>query len=68
VPEAYPGGDRQFFDLKRYCLERHPSGSSPYDALADDTLTSRSSISHRRAVKAGDRDCGRNMSAIVLVA
>jgi copper oxidase (laccase) domain-containing protein len=39
------------------------------DALADDTLTQPDQyFSHRRAVKAGDRDCGRNMTAIVLVA
>ena len=66
-----PGeGDRQFFDLKRYCLGRLTRlGIAHIDALADDTLTQPGQyFSHRRAVKAGDRDCGRNMSAIVLVA
>ena len=66
-----PGpGDRQFFDLKRYCLGRLTRlGIAHMDALADDTLTQPDMyFSHRRAVKAGDRDCGRNMTAIVLVA
>ena len=39
------------------------------DALTDDTLTQPDLyFSHRRAVKAGDRDAGRNMSAIMLIA
>jgi polyphenol oxidase len=66
-----PGeGDRKFFDLKRYCLGRLARlGVSHMDALADDTLTQPDRyFSHRRAVKSGDRDCGRNMSAILLVA
>lgn len=66
-----PGeGDRKFFDLKRYCLGRLARlGVSHMDALANDTLTQPGRyFSHRRAVKAGERDCGRNMSAIVLVA
>jgi YfiH family protein len=66
-----PGsGDRQFFDLKRYCLGRLTRlGVAHMDALADDTLTQPDEyFSHRRAVKAGERDCGRNMTAIVLVA
>jgi YfiH family protein len=64
------GGDRQFFDLKRYCLGRLARlGVAHMDALQDDTLTLPDQyFSHRRAVKAGDRDCGRNMTAIVLVA
>jgi YfiH family protein len=66
-----PGtGDRQFFDLKRYCLGRLARlGVAHMDALEDDTLSRPDEyFSHRRAVKAGDRDCGRNMTAIVLVA
>ncbi len=66
-----PGsGDRQFFDLKRYAQARLARlGVSHIDALADDTLTAPDLyFSHRRAVKAGDRDCGRNMSAIMLIA
>jgi len=66
-----PGaGDRQFFDLKRYCMGRLTRlGIAHMDALADDTLTQPDAyFSHRRAVKAGERDCGRNMSAIVLIA
>ena len=40
-----------------------------FSALADDTLTQPDLyFSHRRTVKAGERDCGRNMSAIVLLA
>jgi YfiH family protein len=63
-------GDRKHFDLKRYCLSRLARlGIAHMDALADDTLTQPDRyFSHRRAVKAGERDCGRNMSAIVLVA
>ena len=66
-----PGtGDRQLFDLKRYCLGRRARlGVAHMDALQDDTLTQPDEyFSHRRAVKAGDRDCGLNMTAIVLVA
>lgn len=66
-----PGdGDRQFFDLKRYCLGRLARlGVAHTDALADDTLTQPDNyFSHRRAVKAGERDAGRNMSAIMLIA
>jgi YfiH family protein len=66
-----PGaGDRQFFDLKRYCLGRLTRlGVAHMDALQDDTLAqSDQYFSHRRAVKAGDRDCGRNMTAIMLLA
>jgi YfiH family protein len=66
-----PGAsDRQFFDLKRYCLGRLARlGVAHMDALADDTLTQPDDyFSHRRAVKAGERDAGRNMSAIMLIA
>lgn len=65
-----PGeGDRQFFDLKRYCLGRLARcGVAHMDALADDTLTQPDAyFSHRASVKAGDRDCGRNMSGIMLL-
>jgi YfiH family protein len=63
-------GDRQFFDLKRYCLGRLARlGVAHMDALSDDTLTRPDDyFSHRRAVKAGERDAGRNMSAIMLIA
>jgi copper oxidase (laccase) domain-containing protein len=38
------------------------------DALTDDTLTQPESyFSHRSSVKAGDRDCGRNMTGIMLL-
>jgi hypothetical protein len=66
-----PGaGDRSQFDLKRYCLGRLARlGVAHMDALADDTLTAPEAyFSHRRSVKAGDADCGRNLSAIMLVA
>jgi len=62
-------GDRQFFDLKRYCAGRLARlGVAHTDALADDTLTQPDAyFSHRHAVKSGDRDSGRNMSAIMLL-
>ena len=62
-------GDRQFFDLKRYCLGQLARlGVAHMDALADDTLTQPESyFSHRHSVKAGDRDCGRNMTGIMLL-
>jgi YfiH family protein len=66
-----PGeGDRRFFDLKRYCHGRLARlGVAHTDALADDTLTqSELYFSYRASVKAGDRDCGRNMTGIMLVA
>lgn len=66
-----PGqGDRQFFDLKRYCLGRLARlGVAHMDALADDTLTQPEDyFSHRASVKAGQRDCGRNMTGIMLLA
>jgi len=66
-----PGqGDRQFFDLKRYCLGRLARlGVAHMDALADDTLSQTDLyFSHRHSVKTGERDCGRNMTAIMLVA
>lgn len=65
-----PGeGDRQFFDLKRYCLGRLArTGVAHMDALADDTLTQPDTyFSHRHSVKNGDRDCGRNMTGIMLL-
>jgi len=63
-------GDRQFFDLKRYCLGRlGRMGVAHMDALTDDTLTQPDLyFSHRASVKAGDRDCGRNMTGIMLIA
>lgn len=65
-----PGeGDRQFFDLKRYSLGRLARmGVAHMDALADDTLTQPEDyFSHRASVKAGQRDCGRNMTGIMLL-
>jgi len=61
--------DRQFFDLKRYCQGRLARlGVAHIDALADDTLTAPDLyFSHRHSVKAGERDCGRNMTAIMLL-
>ncbi len=63
-------GDRQYFDLKRYCLGRLARmGVAHMDALADDTLTQPEDyFSHRASVKAGQRDCGRNMTGIMLLA
>lgn len=69
-PLFEPGeGDRQFFDLKRYCLGRLARlGVSHMEALTDDTLTQPEHyFSHRASVKAGDRDCGRNMTGIMLL-
>jgi copper oxidase (laccase) domain-containing protein len=66
-----PGdGDRQFFDLKRFCLGKLARlGVAHMDALADDTLTQPADyFSHRASVKAGQRDCGRNMTGIMLLA
>jgi YfiH family protein len=66
-----PGkADRQFFDLKRYCLGRLARlGVAHMDALADDTLSQPDMyFSHRASVQAGERDCGRNMTGIMLVA
>lgn len=63
-------GDRQYFDLKRYCLGRLARlGVCHMDALADDTLTQPEDyFSHRASVKAGQRDCGRNITGIMLLA
>ena len=66
-----PGqGDRKHMDLKRYCAGRLTRmGVANIETLADDTLTQPDAyFSHRGAVKAGDKDCGRNMSAIMLLA
>lgn len=66
-----PGkGDRRHFDLKRYCLARLARlGVAHMDALADDTLTQPALyFSHRASVQAGERDCGRNMTGIMLLA
>ena len=65
-----PGaGDRQFFDLKRYCLGQLARlGVAHMDALTDDTLTQQDAyFSHRHSVKTGERDCGRNMTGIMLL-
>jgi len=66
-----PGaGDRQHFDLKGYARGRLTRlGVAHVDSLADDTLTQPELyFSHRRAVRAGEPDCGRNISAIMLLA
>jgi copper oxidase (laccase) domain-containing protein len=43
-------------------------GVGHIDALADDTLTQQDDyFSHRHSVKAGERDCGRNMTGIMLL-
>jgi YfiH family protein len=65
-----PGpGDRQFFDLKRYAQGRLARlGIAHIDALTDDTLTAQEQyFSHRHSVKTGERDCGRNMSVIMIL-
>jgi polyphenol oxidase len=63
-------GDRQHFDLKGYVQGRLARlGVAHIDALAEDTLSATDRyFSHRRAVKAGDPEAGRNLSAITLVA
>jgi polyphenol oxidase len=63
-------GDRQHFDLKGYVQGRLARmGVAQIDALSEDTLTmSDRYFSHRRAVKSGDPEAGRNISAITLVA
>ncbi len=66
-----PGqNDRQYFDLKRYCLGRLARmGVAHMDALTDDTLTQPEDyFSHRASIKAGQRDCGRNITGIMLLA
>ncbi len=62
--------DRSHFDLKRYCLGRLARlGVAHMDALADDTLTDADGyFSYRRSKQAQESDCGRNLSAIMLVA
>lgn len=65
-----PGtGDRQHFDLKRYLLGRLARlGVAHSEALADDTLTAQDDwFSYRGANVAGQRECGRNLSAIALL-
>lgn len=65
-----PGaGDRQHFDLKRYVLGQLARlGVAHADALADDTLTGQDDyFSYRGSNISGQKDCGRNISAIVLL-
>jgi|688.fasta_scaffold100085_2 YfiH family protein len=65
-----PGSnDRQFFDLKRYCLgQLIRLGVSHCEALTDDTLSQPEDyFSHRAAQKAGHGDSGRNMTGIMLL-
>jgi YfiH family protein len=69
-PLFEPGaGDRQYFDLKRYALGKLSRlGVAQADALADDTLTDPDGyFSNRWAVKRGEPDYGRNLSAIMLL-
>jgi hypothetical protein len=64
-----PGaGDRRQFDLKAFCAARlRTAGVSAVDMLPDDTFTGDAAwFSHRRSVKRGEPDYGRNLSAIVL--
>lgn len=67
---AAGAGDRQQFDLKGYCAGKLARlGVAHIDALADDTLSDPDAyFSYRRAVKTREPDCGRNISAITLVA
>jgi len=65
-----PGsGDRQHFDLKRYVLGRLARmGVAHAEALADDTLAEQDDwFSYRGANAAGQKECGRNLSGIVLL-
>jgi YfiH family protein len=69
-PLFEPGaGDRQHFDLKRYALGKLTRlGVAQADALADDTLSDPAGyFSNRWAVKNGEPDYGRNLSAIMLL-
>lgn len=61
--------DRQHFDLKRYILGRLTrQGVAHAEALTDDTLTAQDDyFSYRGANAAGQKDTGRNLSAIVLL-
>lgn len=64
-----PGaGDRRQFDLKAFCAARlRAAGVSAVDMLPDDTFAREDAwFSHRRSVKRGEPDYGRNLSAIVL--
>ena len=60
--------DRLQFDLPGYCEMRLArAGVGRVDALAFDTYSEETALfSYRRACHAGERDYGRNMSAIVL--
>lgn len=61
--------DRAHFDLAGFCAARlRALGLRSVDALGLDTKSRDSEyFSHRRAVKAGEPDYGRNLSAIALV-
>jgi polyphenol oxidase len=64
-----PGtGDRLQFDLKAFCAARlRAAGVAAVDVLADDTFTADEAFfSHRRSVKRGEPDYGRNLSVIAL--
>ncbi len=64
-----PGdGDRRRFDLKAFCASRlRTAGVAAVDMLPDDTFADEAAwFSHRRSVKLGQPDYGRNLSAIVL--
>ncbi len=62
--------DRQHFDLKRYILGRAArAGVAHLEALAGDTLTEPNRyFSYRLSKSSGEKDTGRNLSAIALVA
>ncbi len=65
-----PGkADRQHFDLKRYIQGRLArQGVAQTEALSEDTLTAQDDyFSYRGANAAGQKDAGRNLSAIVLL-
>jgi hypothetical protein len=61
-------GDRELFDLKRYCAARlRAAGVSAVDVLAHDTFADEAHFfSNRRRTKRGEPDYGRNLSAIRL--
>jgi YfiH family protein len=66
----FKGGraDRLHFDLKGYCAARlQAAGVGRVDILPDDTCAEAEAyFSNRRAVKRGEGDYGRNLSAILL--